>query len=48
MKPETLSAIDESKYLSDEVTAEEESLTIIQVLAYTLRYGKVGSWLRNW
>jgi hypothetical protein len=40
MKAETLWAIHESKYLSDEVTAEGESLTITQVLAYTLRYGR--------
>lgn len=33
MKTETLWAIHESKYLSDEVTAEGESLTITQVLA---------------
>jgi len=39
-KTETLQAIHESKYLSDAVTAEGESLTITQVLAYTLRYGR--------
>ena len=40
MKTETLWAIHESKYLSDDSTAEGESLTITQVLAYTLRYGR--------